>query len=192
MLFLCNAAFIWEHTDSRRGSNSHLQHTWEWTHERSAWNHERQGWEIAESCNSARQQPPGMQNSSICLNEGEFLERDLLNQCSFWWWPQYKPWPLWKLGSEKATCWLAPVPALQQDQSDGKLVFPSKVKVCLSVYIHHTASLFLPFLLCSALYWQVLDTGTVLPVSNWTFISSPILYTGAALQIHLFDPGWFS
>jgi len=58
-------AFIWEHTDRRRGSNSHSQHTGEWTHELSAWNHGRKGWEIAERSNSAIRLSLGTQNSSI-------------------------------------------------------------------------------------------------------------------------------
>lgn len=52
------------------------------------------------------------------------------------------------------------ISTLQQDLITGMFVFPGKVKVCSSMYIHNTRSVPPLFLLCSALYWQFLDTGT--------------------------------
>lgn len=69
--------------------------------------------------------------------------------------------------------------ALQQDQIDGIFAFPSKVKACSSMYIHHAKNVPPFFLLCSALYWQPLDTGTAQCCSciQEPFTSSPILFT---------------
>lgn len=153
---LHNRAFTWEHNNSTRGSNNHpaLRGVDLCGQEpRKAGG--RGCWKAQLGQTTVLVNPEQLH----LLKRGKFLEKDQQDQSTFPWWPWHKPWPSQMLGLEKTSrvgwhhfCSAA--------GSDGTFVLPSKVKACSSKYTHHTRSVPSPFLLCSGLYWQLLDTGT--------------------------------